>query len=277
MLPKTTKRKEELLVGIINSVSDFEIIRDKRWYRIPIEKADKFLKKRWPPKWIAFYQSGGIKNHPFMIRHYAKISEIKKAARKTLFPDEKNNSKSNNIYYKFSFNELLTLPKPILSRRWRRIVFIQTKLGKFLNASEINDLFDGSKMEDRLWAELKRNEIDAERQELIQVGTKYYFLDFAVYCVKGKIDIETDGDKWHHNPEYASKDNIRSNDLSSQGWNVIRFNSNQIGEQLQTYCIPQIKTNINNFGGIKIDETFSKRFLQYKSDSHQGDFFEITD
>lgn len=269
--------QERLLVGIINNNRDFEIIRDQHWYRIPIDKAGKLLKRRWPPKWIGFYQSGGVKNNSFMISHYAKITAISEVSRKTLFPNEKENPKTNALYYKISFNELLALPKPILSRRWRRIVFIQTTLDKFLKATEINDLYDGSTLEDKLWAALKQNEIEAERQELIQVEQKFYFLDFAVYCMKGKIDIETDGDKWHHNPEAASKDNIRNNDLASLGWNIIRFNTNQIREQIQSYCIPQIKTNINNFGGIKIDETFSKRFLRYRSDSNQCNFFEITD
>ncbi|MDP2363050.1 MAG: DUF559 domain-containing protein, partial [Ignavibacteria bacterium] len=261
--------QEELLVGIVNNNKDLEIIRVQHWYRIPVINANKLLGSSWPPKWIAFYQSGMIKNNPFMIRHYAKISEIKIVARKTLFPDERHNVKSNKRYYKISFDELITLPKPILSRRWRRIVFIPTTIDKLLKAFEINDLYDGSTLEDKLWAELKQNEIEAERQELIQIENKFYFLDFAIYCMKGKIDVETDGDMWHHNPESASKDNIRNNDLASIGWNIIRFNSNQIREQIQSYCIPQIKTHINNFGGIKIDETFAKRFLQYKSDSYQ--------
>jgi very-short-patch-repair endonuclease len=254
--------QEELLVGIINNNSDFEILRDKHWYRIPITSANKFLLDRWPPKWIAFYFSGKIKNNPFMIKHYAKITEIKIVARKTLFPNEIKNPKTNKRYYRISFDELITLQKPILSRRWRRIVFIQSTIEKLKNAAEINDLFDGSSLEDKLWSELKRNEIEAERQELIQVDKKYYFLDFAIYCTKGKLDIETDGDIWHHNPIRSTQDNIRNNDLSSVGWNIVRFDSNQVNEQITTYCIPQIKTNINNLGGIKIDETFSKRFIQ---------------
>lgn len=67
---------EELLVGIINSISDFEIIRDQHWYRIPVDIADKRLKKRWPPKWIAFYHSGALKNNPFLISHYAEIKSM---------------------------------------------------------------------------------------------------------------------------------------------------------------------------------------------------------
>lgn len=269
--------KEELLVGIINNVSDLEIARDKHWYRIPVISVNKLLRKRWPPRWIAFYLSGKIKNNAFMIKHYARISGIKIVTRKTLFPHENINSKTNNRYYKISFNELLTLPKPILSRRWRRIIFIQTTFNKFQNAVEINDLFDGSTLEDKLWAELKRSKIEAERQELVQVDNKFYFLDFAIYCVKGKLDVETDGDMWHHTPNKSAQDNIRNNDLTSQGWNIIRFNSNQVNEQIKTYCIPQIKTNINNLGGIKIDETFYRRFIQNRTDSYQGDLFGIID
>ena len=266
---------EELLVGIINSISDFEIIRDKHWYRVPVEIAEKRLKKRWPPKWIAFYHSGALKNAPFLISHYAKIKNIVRASRNELFPEEPHNQKSNRIYYKIVFEKLETLPKPILSRRWRRIVFIQTTYKKILNAVEINDLFDESILEDRLWAEFKRNKIEAERQELVQVKDRFYFLDFAIYCIKGKLDIETDGDEWHHNPNAAEKDNLRDNDLSSKGWNITRFNSNQIQEKANSYCIPQIKNNINNQGGIKIDQYFSKRFEEFNEDGdYQYNFFD---
>lgn len=266
---------EELLVGIINKISDFEIIRDQHWYRIPMDIADRFLKKRWPPKWIAFYHSGAIKNNPFLISHYAEIKNIIKVHRSDLFPNEPHNQNSNKSYYKIVFENLYTLAKPILSRRWRRIIFIQTTYTKFINAVEINDLYDGSLLEDRLWAEFKRNKIEAERQELVQVENRFYFLDFAIYCLKGKLDIETDGDKWHHNPKAAEKDNLRNNELSSQGWNIIRFNSNQIREKINTYCIPQIMNNINNLGGIVYNQYFSKRFEDFNEDGdYQYNFFD---
>ncbi len=268
---------EELLVGIINRISDFEIIRDKHWYRIPVDVADNRLKKRWPPKWIAFYQSGVLRNNPFLISHYAEIKSIVKVQRNELFSNEPYNQNSNKIYYKLVFEKLDTLPRPILSRRWRRIIFIQTTYEKFLNAVEINDLFDESILEDRLWAEFKRNKIEAERQELVQVKNKFYFLDFAIYCIKGKLDIETDGDEWHHNPNAAEKDNLRNNELSIKGWNIIRFNSNQIHEKTHTYCIPKIKNNINNLGGIKVDQYFSKRFEEFNEDGdYQYNFFDYS-
>ncbi len=243
--------KENLLVAILNNQNDFSILKEQFWYRIPVNSVDKFLKKRWPPKWIAFYQTKIFKTDAFLINHFAHISDISIVTRPELFPDEIPNLKSYKKYYKITFNKLETLPKPIISRRWRRIVFIQTTFEKFINAVEINDLYDESPLEDRLWTELKRLKIQAERQELIQVEKRFYFLDFAIYCNKGKIDIETDGDLWHHNSLNAAKDNLRNNDLSSQGWNVLRFTSNQVCEKMTDYCIPQIAKHINQFGGIK--------------------------
>ena len=87
-------KSDELLVGIVNNLADFEIIQNQHWYRVPVEKADKNLKKRWPPKWIAFYYTNSIKDYPMMIIHYAKVSSVKVATRQELFPQEKENYKA---------------------------------------------------------------------------------------------------------------------------------------------------------------------------------------
>ena len=83
--------REELLIGIVNKLSDFEIIQNQLWYRIPVDKADKLLKRRWPPKWMAFYYTNAIKEYQQMIIHYAKVSGIKVATRQELFPEEEEN------------------------------------------------------------------------------------------------------------------------------------------------------------------------------------------
>jgi very-short-patch-repair endonuclease len=142
------------------------------------------------------------------------------------------------------------LPKPILSRRWRRIVFIQTTRQKFTSALEINDLYDESPLEDRLWAGLKRREVDAERQEFVQTKGRTYSLDFAIYCDRGKIDAETEGDTWHADPERIPLDNLRDNDLETAGWRVLRFNTHHIREEMDEYCIPTIVDNIGRLGGL---------------------------
>jgi very-short-patch-repair endonuclease len=267
-------KSEELLVGIVNTQSDFDIIQEQHWYRIPIEKVKNQLERRWPPKWIAFYYTNAIKDFPQMIVHYAKVKNILEASRQELFPVDKHPYKSSRRYYKISFDKLESLSKPILSRRWRRIVFINSTYKKFINAVEVNDLFDGSHLEDRLWAACKRHKIAAERQQVVKVDNKFYFLDFAIHCKKGKLDIETDGDRYHHNPEAAAKDNIRNNDLTSNGWNVIRFDSNQIHEKLESYCLPTIMTNVNKLGGIDFDKTAMERFKKLNPELNYPTYFE---
>ena len=250
---------KNLLVSIINNKRDFNIVRDEHWYRIPCQSVEKFLKRSWPPEYIAFYQTAAFGSKSFAINYFSIIKEVQIQKRKDIFPDEPENEKSNREYYKIIIEPLQKLRKPILSRHWRRIVFIQSTWNKFVNAVEINDLFHGSILEDKLWTELKRLKIEVERQEMVEIENRFYFLDFAAYCMKGKLDIETDGDQWHHNPSKAKEDNIRNNDLSSDGWQIIRFTSNQINEGLETYCVPHIVHHINQCGGIKVDEYFSKR------------------
>jgi len=183
----------ELLVAIMNDKRDFAIAEQQNWYRIPVGSARKWLKGRWPPHWIAFYQTKVFGPEAYSVRYYARIVEIRTVTRQQLFPSEPENPKSDRQYFQMIFTPLQKLPEPILSRRWRRIVFIPTTWQKFIRATEINDLFDDSPLEDRLWTEMKRHKIPAERQLFTTVKRQNYALDFAVFCDKANIDVETDG------------------------------------------------------------------------------------
>jgi len=248
-----------MLVAILRDPLDFAIARDHNWYRIPVESVEKMLKDKWPPRWISFYQTTAFPHHAHSVLYYARVMDIRKTFRWQLFPDRPRDEKSDREYHQIFLDSLQRLPKPIYSRRWRRIVFIPTTLSKFKNAVEINDLFAGSALEDKLWAKLKRLKVYAERQELVSVKDRNYFLDFAVYCVKGKIDIETDGDRWHHNPEKAKLDNYRDNDLVADGWQILRFTGNQIRDQIDEYCVPKIVEKVNHLDGAKIDDDMATR------------------
>lgn len=243
-------KRGEVLVAIINNKLDYSILRKHLWYRIPVSSVNKWLKERWPPKWLAFYQTKAFGVEKHAVKYFAEVLDIRKVRRFQLFPDERHNSKSNKQYYQIFVKSVQSLPKPIYSRRYRRIVFIPTTWEKFINAIEINDLFDESSLEDKLWAEFKRHNIPAERQEFVIARKNNYALDFAIYCATGNIDIETDGDFWHANPEKAEKDNVRDHDLRTAGWKVLRFSENQIQEQAASYCVETISDNINELGGV---------------------------
>lgn len=246
----TMPRPGEVLVAIMNSKRDMEIAQEQHWYRIPVGSVKKYLRQRWAPEWVAFYQTKVFGHEAYAIHYYAQVLNIREADRIELFPDEPPNEKSGKRYYKLELAPLQPLPQPIASHRRRRITFIPTTLVKLTTATEMNDLYDESILEDRLWKELKQLSINAERQERIKVKEKNYFLDFSIYCAKGKINIETDGDTWHGNRARIPLDNLRDNDLETIGWRTLRFNTKQVKEEMGQYCIPAIVDNINDLGGL---------------------------
>ena len=243
--------QHRVLIGILNNRRDFLIARDSHWYRIPRGSVQKWLSDSWPPGWVAFYQTKTFGPESHSVRYYAEVLDVRQVQRGQLFPEQQGDSRRNEIYYQLMLGPLLQLPQPILSRRFRRIIFIKTTWDKFTSAVEINDLFDDSPLEDRLWAFFKRHKIAAERQEFVELDSAvasldFAALDFAVYCTSGKIDIETDGDSWHANPERAEIDNRRDNALKMSGWTVLRFNTQEATE----YCLPTIAKTINSLGGV---------------------------
>jgi very-short-patch-repair endonuclease len=244
-------QRGNVLVALINNPSDFVAARDDHWYRVPVPSAHKWVRQRWPPDFIAFYLTKIFDEYAYAITYYAKVKDIETVSRQELFPHEPPTTKHDKIYYRLMLEPLQRLEKPILSRRWRRIIFIPTTWEKFIAAEEINDLYDDSPLEDCLWQELKRWEIAAERQVFTEVKGEEFALDFAVYCAKGNLDIETDGDSYHANPEKAKADNRRNNALESAGWQVLRFTTQQVREEAETYCIPTIVETVNKLGGVE--------------------------
>jgi very-short-patch-repair endonuclease len=249
----------EVLVAIINDPGDFAITHDQHWYRIPVSSKDKWLQERWPPKWLALYHTKESGQEPYIICYYAKVLQIRRAYRWQLFPNDPRDEKSMRRYYQLFLEPLRRLTEPIHSRRRRRIICIPTTWEKLINSSEINELYSESSLEDKLWAELKQLQIRAERQELVIVQNRNYFLDFAIYCASGNIDVETDGDEWHANPERAASDNLRDNDLESSGWQQLRFTEHQIREQMAEYCIPKIAKMIKQLDRLEEEGKFMPR------------------
>jgi len=249
------RREENVLVAIINNQRDFKIVRDQHWYRIPVATAPK----RFPPDYLAFYQTKVFGPEKWAINYLAKVLSCELRKRMELLPDEPYHPHASWDYYKILVGQLEKLPCPIISKRWRRIIFIPTTMQKLLRAEEINDLFDESPLEDRLWKAFKENGIQGERQFRIDDKASSYFLDFAIFCQDRKLDVECDGDAWHSSKERIPLDNARDNSLTSQGWGVLRFASKQINNQLSstTFCI---KDAVNRYGGLKMQDGITRLF-----------------
>lgn len=257
-------RRGEVLIAIINNRHDWHFAMDDLWYRIPVSAVERFLKHRWPPQRLAFYQTKAFGEEAYSIRYFSRVISIRRATRRELFPNDPPGEKDGRFYYRLQLAPLQKLPRPITSARWRRVTFIPTTWAKFAGATEINDLYDDSPLEDRLWAALKRFDLPIIRQEWVEINNNRYALDFAVFCVRSKLAIETDGDTWHHTPELADKDNRRDNDLKTDGWQVMRFSTRHIMEETETYCVPTILDTINALGGI---DAFVPRYVDPDADS----------
>ncbi len=268
-------KRGEVLVAIMNKSLDFAVLREKLWYPIPVSSKIKWLNDKWPPKWIAFYQTKKFDQDAYAINYFGKVSSIQEVYRWQLFPNESKDKKSWQKYFQIKFSSIERLPSPIKSRRWRRIVFIPTTWENFSAAEEINDLYIESGLEESVWKEFKTWNIPAERQEYIEIGKRNYFLDFAIYCAKDNIAIEADGDFWHANPEKAEEENVRDTDLKLSGWEIFHFSSHQIQEQMADFCLPTVVKKINSLGGVDEGKTVPRKIdLNVPPGSYQPFLFD---
>ncbi len=261
-MDNTETERKSVLIAIVNNKRDFAIAKEQHWYRIPLKSAPKRVKTDY----LAFYQTKVFGEEKWAVNYHAQIKRYEVVKRYELFPEERNHIRADEDYYKIEIGDLKKLPHPIISRKWRRITFIPTTWEKFIRAEEINDLFDESPLEDRLWSEFKGEQIEAERQYYVG-GEKRYCLDFALFCKDGKIDVECNGDTWHARKDAIPKDNARNNYLTSKGWAVLRFSSSQINDDNMPNCLRNIKKTINKLGGIITAEEYPRL---YKVDEKDG-------
>ncbi len=239
--------KHPALVGIVPRKNLWPKIKEEKWYHIPVETAPKnatFV------KYLAFYfpKAFGERNQ-YKVIYYAPVLDIEIKKRIELFPEESENQRANKDYFQFRLGSIKELPKPIPSKNWRRIVHIPTSLEKLLNAEEINDLWDTSPLEEKMYKELKRRQIETERQYYVRVGGRFYCLDFGIFCRKGSIDLECDGERYHNLPDALARDRERNNELTSFGWRVLRFSGKEINQTIKN-CFRKIERTIGNLGGL---------------------------
>jgi hypothetical protein len=106
----------EVLVAILNNRLDFNPAYEQHWYRIPVSSAEKLLKHRWPPQWLAFYQTKVFGQDAHAINYFSQVIDIQKVYRRQLFPNQPHSEKSTRQYYKLVLQPLQRLPKPISGR-----------------------------------------------------------------------------------------------------------------------------------------------------------------
>ncbi|MBN1427816.1 MAG: hypothetical protein JXB07_05475 [Anaerolineae bacterium] len=185
--------EDRVLVGVMPDPQDFELARDRHWYRVPAKHAPKGIHAEY----VAFYFTSKFpEDLRWAIHFYARRTGHEMARRIDLFPDQPNHPRAQERYYKLQLGPLKQKHPPILSLRWRRITFIQTTWERFTAAHEINDLFrNDNVLVEQIYHTLKGMRVYAERAVEVQEGQEKYIIDLLVPCKHGSVMLSTNANR----------------------------------------------------------------------------------
>ena len=75
--------KARVLIGVLKTRGDLDILLRERWYRIPVSKSPK-----QPFGYVAFYQPAAFGHDRKRIRYYARVVRRETRPRRDLLPGE---------------------------------------------------------------------------------------------------------------------------------------------------------------------------------------------
>lgn len=146
--------EDRVLVALINRPKDFEIARERGWYRVPEKKAPRGVFFEY----VAFYFTAAFGEEKYAVHYYARRLGHELVTRRELLPDEPDHPRADESYYKLQLGPLQRREPPIISLHWRRITFIHTTWDRFQAAKEIHDLFvEDEEFVDRLYHALRES------------------------------------------------------------------------------------------------------------------------
>lgn len=238
-----------VLVCVLKSKRDLDILTKEHWYRIPVSHApvSHF-------DWLAFYQPRPFYPEDKRINYYTKVKSKKIYKRKQLLPEEEKHPRAKDMYIKINVGKIMRLRPPIKNIAPRRISFGFTTLSRLKNSKDILEIYDVIPIEEIIGGKLKDGGIQAMPQCVVSVKInsrtkpKRFRLDFAVYCNNGKIAIECDNQKSHSTPAQKSKDKEKDTLLKKDGWKVLRIQEKEVIENVEA-PIKRVKKMIQKLGG----------------------------
>lgn len=145
---------QRVLVAVVPSLADWELVLREGWYRIPLRRAPR----RIGAAYLAFYHPKCFGALRWAIHYYAAIQRYSVQPRRALLPQESDHPRADELYFKLELGPLVRLPQPVPSAKLRRIAFIHTDLDTLLQAREIGDLWRREAPQERLWRGLQLGE-----------------------------------------------------------------------------------------------------------------------
>jgi len=217
-----------VLVAVLNSKRDYEIARILGWYRIPVKTAPKTVSVDW----LAFYQTAKFGAEKWAINYVAPVRGHELTTRAELLRTQPDHPRAGEQYYKIQLGPLERLPRPIPSRKWRRVTFLYTVGERLLAANELNDLIVQSAEREMLWQALRERGLAAERAYEPAPGGP---LDLALLCALGQLGISV-GER------RALKE--------APGWQYLAFSEESVKNDMPS-VVEAIEAQVKALGGQK--------------------------
>ena len=136
IIPPQIQPDDRVLVAYVPRPSDFALMQTEGWYRLPYKQMPKGVHAEF----IAFYFGRTFGDQKWAIHFYAENRGHELVRRLDLLPDEPDHPRAQEVYIKLQLGPLHQLAEPIVSLRWRRLLFLHTTGDRFLTAREVRDL-----------------------------------------------------------------------------------------------------------------------------------------
>lgn len=233
-----------VLIAVVNRFQDLATILKNKWYRIPL--------RRMPSRkfdYIAFYQTTALGNRGGKIEYFARVSKRSLVKRIKLLPRERGHPRANEEYYKFTFTRVRALDRAIVNRPGMRINFGFASLDRLKKARTLASLYGIRQVEIVFQQLLAKHCIPFAAEHVIRKGSRtLYRLDFAIFCKRGKIDVECDMQKFHSGARRI-KDSRRDRFMKKHGWTILRFTDEELLRD-PAQCMRDLRTTIKALGGL---------------------------
>ncbi len=254
--PSRPREPRDTLVVLLPLRRDRDLAERQGWYRARPSRSVNELGNLTAFRQLLFYQPDSFGAERRRIEYTANVTGYERARRVDLLPDEPEHLRAEELYHCFELGPLRRLTTPILSRIRRRLLFVPTTASRAAGATDINDLFMGTPIEDRLFSGLREEGLLPERQLWLEVPSPgarqrcptMRCLDLALHCRDSGLDVECDGDKWHTGVERAAKDRRRDNALTVNGWHILRFGTADIRDALPD-AVACVREAVQCYGG----------------------------
>jgi len=237
-------REPVALIGILKDRRDLGLLLHRRWYRIPLAHAPR---RRFSH--LAFYQPAGFGKRGKAIRYLAPVLGKMVARRRDLIPDEPDHRRANDRYVVYRVGKPLKLPEPVRNISLRRVTFAYTALRRLFESHDVLEVFGVPPIEAMMKKEFDRAGLAALPEFTVSGPQARYRLDFAIFCARGPLAVECDGEDFHEHPPQKRRDRAKDARLRKTGWTVLRLRERSIVKS-PAACARRVRAAVERLGGV---------------------------